>query len=28
VVLMLARPQGVFGTRELWHRRKAKGAAP
>lgn len=28
VVLMLARPQGLFGTKELWHRRKAQGAAP
>ena len=28
VVLMLARPQGLFGTRELWDRRKGQGATP
>jgi len=28
VVLMLARPQGLFGTRELWDRRKGQGARP
>jgi branched-chain amino acid transport system permease protein len=32
IVLMLTRPSGIFGTRELWDilrfRRRSKGAAP